>query len=415
MTSLQQGGAGSAQEMAALHKLAHALAGPHNLQTYLQVAAEAACSVLRAGACWIYIYDGVKGDLEFAAGHGHPLPEPGSRIPVTEGPWGRAAFTRRVQLFPDTAREGPARSGALQQFEGISIRSVAASPMQYGGRLAGVLGVVDLENKGQNGVPVETRFLEVLSSVTAAEIYNTRLFDQVRTGRERMQLLSSRLMEAQEQERRAIARELHDEIGQVVTGIHLRLQALGQETDDPEMAEELQESMAMVEHLLQQVRDLSLNLRPSILDDFGLVPALEWLIRRQVRKSGLEIDLSADAEVRPRSEIETVCFRVAQEALTNVVRHAEATRARVSLNQNTRELELEIQDNGVGFDVEKESGRALQGGSLGLLNMRERVLMAGGRFDIESTPGQGTRIRARFPRSPQSTFLERRERQRDSQ
>jgi PAS domain S-box-containing protein len=239
------------------------------------------------------------------------------------------------------------------------------------------------------------------------------LFDQVRASRERLQVLSHRLLQTQERERRSIARELHDEIGQSLTSVQLSLQAI-----EPSLAEEgtramLQDSMATIEQTLQQVRDLSLTLRPSVLDDFGLVPALKWLINRSQR-AGLIIDLDADPfEGRPPVEIETACFRVVQEALTNTIRHAQAHRVTIEVRQAEQELRLKVQDDGKGFDARDSLERATGGASLGLLGMQERASLAGGQLEIESAPGHGTVICARFPFAPRTPYVERRKRRRN--
>ncbi len=238
------------------------------------------------------------------------------------------------------------------------------------------------------------------------------LFDQVRASRERLQLLSRRLLQTQERERRSIARELHDEIGQALTSVQLNLQAAEPALKESGTRSRLQESMVTIERTLQQVRDLSLTLRPSVLDDFGLVVALKWLVDRLPR-AALVVDYVADEfDARPPIEIETACFRVAQEALTNVIRHARAHRASVELGRSTQELLLVVRDDGVGFDAKRSLERATGGASLGLLGMQERASLVGGKLEIESAPGKGTVICARFPLAPRAEFVERRKRKR---
>ncbi len=240
------------------------------------------------------------------------------------------------------------------------------------------------------------------------------LFDQVRASRERLQLLSRRLLQTQERERRNIARELHDEIGQALTSVQLNLQAAEPALKEPGTRSRLQESMATIERTLQQVRDLSLTLRPSVLDDFGLVVACKWLVDRLPR-TDLVVDFLADEfKERPPIEIETACFRVAQEALTNVIRHASARRACIHLSNENQELLLVVRDDGIGFNAKHSLERATGGASLGLLGMQERTSLAGGKLEIESAPGRGTVIRARFPLAPRAAYVERRKRRRSA-
>ncbi len=205
-------------------------------------------------------------------------------------------------------------------------------------------------------------------------------------------------LEVQENERRHLARELHDEIGQVLTAVKIRLQAIQQTPRRATRAALLAEGQDIVNQALQQVRDLSLGLRPSLLDDFGLVAAMQWYVNRVAEHTGLTVDFVADpVEPRLPPVLETTCFRVTQEAVTNVVRHAAAQQVQVELRRQGDTLRLTIRDDGVGFDVRSAGEQALHGTSLGLRGMQERVLLAGGRINIQSAPAQGTQIIACFP------------------
>lgn len=209
---------------------------------------------------------------------------------------------------------------------------------------------------------------------------------------------AERLMEAQESERRHIARELHDEIGQALTAVKMNLQAAQRLTQEPTLLSYEQDCMDTVERTLYQVRSLSLDLLPSVLDDLGLEPALRWLVARLARQMGQSIQLDVDSlHGRLPADLELACFRVVQEALTNAVRYAEAERVHVSLRRHEAEVQLVVHDNGVGFDVQAALERTMHGESLGLLGMRERVWLAGGQIEIVSAPGQGSEVRVRFP------------------
>ncbi len=232
----------------------------------------------------------------------------------------------------------------------------------------------------------------------ALAIQHTQLFEQVKTGRDRMEILSRRLLDVQETERRAIARELHDEIGQALTALKIDLQILQPSVPAPAV-EQLAESIRIVDRALQQVRDLSLDLRPPLLDDLGLPAALRWYVDRQAQRGGLIAELNVDTlRERLAPELETVCFRVVQEAVTNTIRHAHAQRLYVELIRREEHLLLTIQDDGRGFEV--SNARAKSGTSLGLRSMEERVWLSGGELEIESTPGRGTIVQARLSYSP---------------
>lgn len=220
---------------------------------------------------------------------------------------------------------------------------------------------------------------------------------KVKQSNRKLQVLSRRLVEAQETERRHIARELHDELGQTLTVAQLNLQALLQ-LPGSDGKPRLKQSLEAVERVLEQVRDIALNLRPSMLDDLGLAPALVWLTHRQAELAGLKGEVHADAlEHRLDTMIETACFRIAQESLTNVVRHAQAKTVIVELRQAEGQLHLRVRDDGIGFDVVAIREKAVRGASLGLLSMEERAVLAGGQLEFTSVPGHGSEVHAWFP------------------
>lgn len=214
----------------------------------------------------------------------------------------------------------------------------------------------------------------------------------------KLQVLSRRLVEVQETERRNIARELHDEIGQALTVMQINLQAMLQLPGAEALTPRLNENLKVVERVLEQVHDISLNLRPSILDDLGLEPALRWYTERQAALVELKVEFHADPlEQRLDSIIETECFRVAQEALTNVVRHAQAKVVSVELRRENNQLHLRVRDDGIGFDVAAVREKAVLGASLGLLGMEERAALAGGGLEFTSSPSRGSEVHAWFP------------------
>ena len=231
-----------------------------------------------------------------------------------------------------------------------------------------------------------------------AEALENREIERQRT-EQTLQLLSRRILEAQENERRAIARELHDELGQALQALKINLQTA--QRVPHASAQRLEESIAIINQAIQQVRNLSLDLRPSLLDDLGLVAALEWYLERHTQRTGVQIHFSTSPpDMRLNPTVETTCFRVTQEALTNVTRYAQARNVWIDLTQQGAELQLRVRDDGVGFDASTAQIRATQGKSFGLLGMRERVELIGGRFELFSNPGLGAEIRAYFSLGP---------------
>ena len=218
--------------------------------------------------------------------------------------------------------------------------------------------------------------------------------ERLREANEQLHVLSSRLFRIQEDERRHLARELHDQMGQTLTAAKIDLQAAKHLRKRTAIMQRLGESVAVLDWLLEQARRLSLELRPPLLDDLGLVPALRCYLDQQTRRAGLHVKFFADQALeRFDVDIETACFRVAQEAVTNVVRHARAQTVSVELYRAPEALHLIARDDGIGFDV----ATAQQGATLGLLGIRERVALVGGEFDCKSILGGGTEVHAFFP------------------
>jgi len=208
--------------------------------------------------------------------------------------------------------------------------------------------------------------------------------------------LAARILSAQEAERVRVSRELHDDTGQALTLILVRLQLIEDATRDADARRELQDLRRLVVDTLDGVRRLAVQLGPSVLEDLGLGSGLEWLVDRVREETGREVKLElrcVDARIPPTVAI--AVFRVAQEALTNVVRHAKATRARVELVADEDALDLVVADDGHGFDV--AAARARPAASVGLFGMAERVALVGGTLEIRSTRAVGTRIEVRIP------------------
>jgi two-component system sensor histidine kinase UhpB len=225
-----------------------------------------------------------------------------------------------------------------------------------------------------------------------------RIEEELRAQAEQLHYLSRQLLSTQETERRRIARELHDEIGQGLTAAMITVQMLQHHPAAVPLQSDLSEAAVLLDTTLQQVRAMSLELRPAMLDDLGLVSALKWHLDRVGQRSGLRVGLTANnLSDRLPPELETVCYRVVQEALTNIVRHARAKQVQVTIEQDAAEVRLTIVDDGRGFDKTAAQAKVQAGGSLGLLSMDERVTLLGGTLNIDSAPGRGCRVSARLP------------------
>jgi PAS domain S-box-containing protein len=226
-----------------------------------------------------------------------------------------------------------------------------------------------------------------------------RVNRELELSHERLRALSRRLLEVQEEERGRLARDLHDDVGQALTALKIQLESL-QIAAEPALRLRVAEGIETVQHTLERVRQLSLSLRPSQLDDLGLAAALRSHVDRQAVIAGLAAHLDvveAPGNVAP--ETETACFRVAQEAINNVVRHAHARNVWVRLFCTGGRLALSVRDDGRGFDVESVRARAASGASLGLVGMEERIALAGGSLELKAAPGNGAVVLATFPLS----------------
>jgi two-component system sensor histidine kinase UhpB len=231
---------------------------------------------------------------------------------------------------------------------------------------------------------------QVAERVRALTADNERLFRDLVGAEKRFRSLSRAVWRVQEDERRRLARELHDGIGQTLTALKNQLESSRQEGRSREMqAEAVAAALEMATQALHDTRELSRLLRPAVLDDLGLVPALRWLARNVSERLGVDAALTLEGlDERLDRELETLAFRIVQEALTNVAKHSGAAAATVEVVRASGLLRLRIADSGRGFDP----GAATHDAGVGLHGMRDRAELFGGTFRIESAPGRGTRV-----------------------
>ncbi|HMS84991.1 MAG TPA: PAS domain-containing sensor histidine kinase [Nitrospira sp.] len=290
--------------------------------------------------------------------------------------------------------------GAVQSYDAVRISkdgrrldvSTTMSPLKDGaGRILGVSKIIrDISERKRSQMLLHQALgeLEVKVQERTAELSraNRSLRD-----------LSSRLMQVQEEERSRLARDLHDEVGQLLTALKIDLQAVQHGANGPSLEGAFTDSLGLVDRLLTQVRTLALDLRPSLLDDLGLVPALRWYANRQAQRNSWTLRLNIDEGIgRIPALIEVTCFRVVQEALTNVAKYARAKVIELTLHRPAQEVILVIHDDGVGFDITAARQRARDGETMGLFGMEERVRLAGGSLSMLSEPGRGTSLELRF-------------------
>lgn len=279
---------------------------------------------------------------------------------------------------------------ALAAIQGLC--SWAGIPLAAGDKVIGFCGLEKCAPGFFNADHL--RWAESLANQASVAIQNAWLFEQVRAGQERMQMLSRRLVESQENERSYVARELHDEAGQALVSLMLELGALKREANDPSAVlshvKWLEENTGTV---LQNLHNLAMDLRPATLEHLGLVAALRQHIEAVSEQNKIDIQFEAlGMEKRLPKEIEVTIYRIATEAITNVVRHANATKIDILLERDSEKIVLLVEDNGVGFEQETAPGPD----HMGLLGMRERAEMLGGNLAVESKPGSGTTVQLVF-------------------
>ena len=253
--------------------------------------------------------------------------------------------------------------------------------------------------------------------VDSHQVEKERLLQAVAQQRSQLRTLAAKLTDVQEDERQRLARELHDEMGQALTAIRMNLAAVDKAlaaTASARTRERLAEAAQLTDETLEQIRELALDLRPAMLDDLGLLPALRWYVNRFAKRTETTVDFAASGfaeQLRLSPLLETALYRILQEALTNVARHAAASHVQLHLrldaptastatataNAKSPEVVAAIQDNGCGFDPEAALGQPNRAGGVGLLGMRERVTLLGGTWQLDSAPGAGTQIQIRIP------------------
>ena len=369
------------RQLQSLQEVGNALATEPDLDRLLDLIVRRLRDLLGARVVALALPSGAD-DLRFAAVAADDAEELlGETIARSNSKSGAVLERRRSERIdsviddPEVNRDVTRRAGA---------RTGMWVPLLVRDRIIGVLEIHDKQGPDARFSDEDLRLAEAFASraAVAVELSQRVARDAVR-----------RVVEAQELERRRLARELHDETGQALTSILLGLKPLEEALADHPAHADVAELREHVVNALQDVRRLAVELRPAVLDDFGLEPALERLTDAFAEQTGLRVDFhSALGETRLPGEVETTLYRVVQESLTNIVKHASADSVSVSLSRREAGVAAVIEDDGAGFDQ-----RSVREDGVGLLGMRERLALLDGRLEIESRPGAGTTIVAEVP------------------
>lgn len=389
-----------ADRLSLLHEIDQAILAANSPTEIAQVALDSVQRLLPCMWAGVALYDLDSGEAEWLAVQSVDESKIGleTRFPLEELGFidgFRSSELRIVKDIQDVSRLSPFFRILVE--EGAA--SFVSAPLAAFDNPTGSLNLAAESQDAFNGDHVEI-VREVANSVAVA-LQSTQLVSAVRRHRRDLQQLSARLLSAQETERKRISYELHDEIGQVLTAITYNLAALQQELSEDasaDMRERLADTKILAEQVMKQVRALSLELRPSMLHDLGLIPTLRWYINRYAKRLDLEVDFEVrDIDSRLPEELEIALYRVVQEAFTNVVRHAEANRVRLCLDRNGSKVRALIEDDGRGFYTDNAFSYDTAAAGTGLIGIRERVFTLGGDVFIRSVPGQGTRLSVEIP------------------
>jgi GAF domain-containing protein len=395
---LYQAQARRAAELEALREVSLGITAELELDALLRSIVERAITLLDAKSGGVYLYRPEHDALVWAVAVGPSVAQVGSELRLGEGLAGKVWLTGQPIIVDDYGHW----EGRAAIYDRYGFTAVLGVPFAWGDEFLGVVDVL-ADAEVRTFTPDDAHLLSLFASQAAIAIQNAHLYAEAVVGQEQAHDLAMRLMDAQEEERRRIARELHDQVGQALTALKLSLE-MGAEQAAPALGDELLDSSRLVDDLINQVRTLSFELRPSSLDDMGLGMALMAHVRDVRQRTGLNIDLHLpDPLPALPPGVETAAYRIVQEALTNVVRHAQASHVSIHLLVAGGNLLLDVSDDGIGFEVGQNWFDRKTGRGFGLLGIQERAERLGGHAHLDSQPDQGTRLQVEIPIARQST------------
>ncbi len=387
------------QELLALSRVSAAISGLWDLDAVLKVALDNVLKIMKGTIGGILLLDEPTQTLSYHIHQG--LSEnyvKQMRLSLGEGIAGRVAQTGKAILLEDISIDPRVAHPDLVSTEGL--KAFICVPIRAKDNVLGVINVAS--HRPHRFTSKDLHLLHSIGDQLGVAIQQAKLYERLRKARERYRKLTRQLLVAQEDERKRLASELHDETSQTLSGLTLQLQALtemaGKSNVDTELINRLQKVQSLAVQVHTEVRRLMADLRPSLLDTLGLVPAIRQLADTRLRP--LNINVSVETKGRERRldpEAETGLFRVAQGSIGNIIEHSQAKNVTISLEYKDSELVLHITDDGQGFDVSSVTDVEESGRGRGLFSMRERVMLLGGTASVESKIGRGTTVWARVP------------------
>ncbi|MDY6916443.1 MAG: GAF domain-containing protein, partial [Chloroflexota bacterium] len=380
-------------QLRTLSRISSAVSGLHDLDATLRIALDSVLEVVNGAVGGILLLDEDTHMLSYriqrglSARHSEEM-----RMSIGEGIAGRVAETGESILLDDVSQDTRAIRPDLLSANGI--RGLVSIPLKVKDRVVGVMNVAS-NVAGTFGAD-DVSLLNSIGDYLGTTIEQTRLYERLAKAGERYQALLQHALKAQEDERKRIARELHDETSQAITSLTLSLQAMIgmaeiKGIEDEELIDMLRKTQSQAVYAGNEIVKLMKELRPTLLDELGMYAAIHRYAKDTLQAQGIEVDAEfmGTDELLPM-EVEVTLFRVAQGAIGNILEHSDAKHATINLDCSDRECSLHIQDDGKGFDVGKLTRVESSGRGAGLFTMKERVKLVGGECKVESDLGRGT-------------------------
>ena len=376
------------RELLALNSIARALTQSLDLKATLQAVAGTMVDALEAQVSWVQLSDDTDGVLAARASRGLSAKAVDELIEASStGSSEQTATWASYSVVPGTSTDG--RDQTLWQF--------AVTPLKSKGVVLGTAGIATSKR------PVDQQRIQLLDAIgnqVAVAVERCKLYEEVQLARDLRGQLLHKIITTQEQERRRIARELHDETGQALTALRLCLErlALAPASSTEEIKARLAQPLSLCQQAEEEVDKLIFDLRPALLDDLGLVEAIDFYAQTRLKPAGIGVSFKVTGkERRLLDEREVALFRIMQEGISNIVKHAHAKSVMIHLQFKTKQLVARIEDDGRGFEISQIVSPQNPKRGLGLLGMRERMSLVGGSLSIVSKPGFGTRLKAVVP------------------
>ena len=388
------------RDLLALSRVSAAVSGLRDLDAILRIGLDSVLSIMEGAVGGVLLLDEESKMLSYRVHRGLSAKyAEDMRMKLGEGIAGRVAQSGRAIMLEDISKDQRAALPALVSTE--ALKAFISVPLRAEDSILGVMNVAS--HASHHFTKDDMYLLHSIGDQLGIAIEQARLYERLRKARERLRRLARQNLVAEEEERRRIARELHDETSQSLSGLALQLQALVDMAEmsgrqDAEFIAALKKVQSLTVQVHSEVSRLIADLRPALLDTLGLVPAVRQHAEARLRPLGINVSVETKGgDRRLPSDVEVALFRFVQGAIGNIVQHSKAKNAVIVLEYQPNELLLRISDDGQGFDVSEITDVEESGRGRGLFSMRERVGFLGGTSSIESQLGQGTTVWARVP------------------